>query len=88
VQKALKEKQKREAGELLDALRPLSLDCKENQIYGDMNLVNAAFLIERTREKEFDRKVQELDEAYGERKKIKYVGPMVPYNFVEIVVNF
>lgn len=88
VQKALEEKKKREVGELLDTLRPLSLASKENLTYGDMNLVNAAFLIERAREDEFDRKVQELDALYGERKKIKYVGPMAPYNFVEIVVNF
>ncbi len=88
VQKALEEKKKREVEELLDALRPMSLACKENQIYGDMNLVNAAFLIAKEKEVEFDRKVQELEKAYGERKKIKYIGPVVPYNFVEIVVNW
>ena len=88
VQKALEEKKKREAGELLDALRPLSLACKENQIYGDMNLVNAAFLITKEKEREFDHKVQELEKVYGERKKIKYIGPVVPYNFVEVVVNW
>jgi Gas vesicle synthesis protein GvpL/GvpF len=87
VQKALGEKKEREARELLDVLRPLSLICKENQVYGDMNLVNAAFLIAREKEEEFDQKIQELEEEYGERKKIKYVGPMAPYNFVEIVVN-
>ena len=88
VQKALEEKKKREAAELLAALRPLSLDCKENQIYGDMNLVNAAFLVAKEKEREFDHKMQELEKAYGERKKLKYVGPLAPYNFVEIVVNW
>jgi hypothetical protein len=88
VQKALEEKKKREAGELLAALRPLSLDCKENQIYGDMNLVNAAFLVAKEKEREFDRKMQELEKVYGERKKLKYIGPLAPYNFVEIVVNW
>jgi hypothetical protein len=88
VQKALEEKKKREVAELLEALRPLSLQCKENQIYGDMNLVNAAFLVAREKEREFDRKMQELEKVYGERKKIKYIGPVAPYNFVEVVVNW
>jgi hypothetical protein len=88
VQKALEGKKKREAKELLEALRPLSLDYKENRIYGDMNLVNAAFLVTKEKEREFDQKVRELEKIYGERKKIKYVGPVVPYNFVEVVIRW
>lgn len=88
VQNALAEKRKREAEELLEALKPLSLGCKENQIYGDMNLVNAAFLITREKESAFDGKMQELERVYGERKKLKYIGPVAPYNFVEVVVNW
>ena len=88
VQKALEEKKKREARELLEALKPLSLDHKENQIYGDMNLISVAFLITREQEGAFDLKMQELEKAYGERKQLKYIGPVVPYNFVEVVVNW
>ncbi len=87
VQKALEEKRKREVEDLLEALKPFSLDCKENRIYGDMNLVNAAFLVDREQERAFDRKMQELEEVYGARKKLKYIGPVAPYNFVEVVVN-
>lgn len=88
VQKALEAKQKREADELLDALKPLSHDYKVNATYGDMNLLNAAFLVAKEREGEFDRKMQELEREYGARKQLKYVGPIAPYNFVEVVVNW
>ncbi len=88
VQNALKEKRNSETEELLAALKPFSLACKENQIYGDMNLVNAAFLINQEQESAFDSKMQELEKVYGERKKLKYIGPVAPYNFVEIVVNW
>ncbi len=88
VQKALEEKKKREAQELLDTLKPLSLAYKENQMYGDMNLVNAAFLITREQEQAFDLKMQELEKEYGTRKELKYIGPVVPYNFVEVIVNW
>jgi hypothetical protein len=88
VQKALGEKKKREAEELLKALRPFSLDCKENQFYGDMNLVNAAFLVAREKERDFDRKINELEKIHSERKQLKYTAPIVPYNFVEVVINW
>ena len=88
VQKALEEKKKSEAKELIEALKPLSLDYKENQIYGDMNLVSAAFLVTREQERAFDNKMQELERAYSGRKQLKYIGPVAPYNFVEVVVNW
>ncbi|HTK08476.1 MAG TPA: GvpL/GvpF family gas vesicle protein [Ktedonobacteraceae bacterium] len=88
VQNALLEKRKKEAGELLDMLRPLSLACKENQFYGDMNLINAAFLVDREQERAFDEKIQELEKSYNGRKQLKYTSPVIPYNFVEVVINW
>jgi hypothetical protein len=87
VQKALAQKRKREARGLLDALRPLSLDCKENQFYGDMNIVNAAFLVAREKERDFDQKINELEKIHEKRIQLKYTVPIVPYNFVEISIN-
>lgn len=87
VQEALTEKRKGEAKELLDALRPLSLDCKENSFYGDMNILNAAFLVAKEKERDFDQKMDELDVKYRGRTKLKYISSIVPYNFVEIVIN-
>ena len=88
VQKALEEKKKKEAKELLEILKPLSLDFRENRVLGDMNLFNSAFLVAKAREHEFDQKMQELEKVYGERKKLKYFGPVPPYNFVEVVVTW
>lgn len=88
VQRALEEKKKKEAKDLLEILKPLSLDFRENRVLGDMNLVNAAFLVAKQREREFDQKMQELEKVYGERKKLKYIGPVPPYNFVEVVVTW
>lgn len=88
VQEALAEKKTKEAKELVEILKPLSLDFRENRVMGDMNLVNAAFLVAKNTEPEFDQKMQELAEVYGDRKKLKYIGPVPPYNFVEVVVTW
>ncbi|HEY1348238.1 MAG TPA: GvpL/GvpF family gas vesicle protein [Ktedonobacteraceae bacterium] len=88
VQRSLEEKKQQEADALFEALKPLSLDWRRNQLYGDMNIINAAFLVDREKEQAFDKKILDLEEAYGKRKKIKYIGPVVPYNFVEIVITW
>jgi hypothetical protein len=46
--------------------------------------MNAAFLIERDREAEFDQKVKEIASKYEGKLSFKYTGPWPPYNFVHI----
>jgi len=46
--------------------------------------MNAAFLIERDREQEFDAKVKEIAAKYEGKLSFKYTGPWPPYNFVHI----
>jgi len=47
-----------------------------------------AFLVETEREAEFDRRVEALGDAVDGRLRVKYVGPVPPSNFVEIVVTW
>lgn len=81
-----KEKDARQAV-LLDALTPLALEVKTNGLYGDMMILNAAFLVEQSREPEFDRKVQELADQDGAAVKYKYIGTVPPFNFVNIEIS-
>ena len=48
--------------------------------------VNAAFLVDKGREKEFDNIMDELGDKYKDRTKFLYVGPLPPFNFVNIVI--
>lgn len=88
VKEALEEKKEHEAQELLVALKPLSVDAKANKVYGDRNILSAAFLVEKAKEREFDEKINELAEKLGEGTKLEYFGPVPPYNFVEVVVTW
>lgn len=88
VKEALEEKKEKEAKELLAVLKPLSVDSKENKVYGDRNIFNAAFLVKKTKEKKFDQEFNKLVEKLGQRARLKYFGPVPPYNFVEIVVTW
>lgn len=86
VKSALELKKERIAEELMDALKKSSIHFRVNNTYGDRMILNAAFLVDRGREKEFDNRINELQAQYGEKIKFKYVGPVPPYNFVNIVL--
>lgn len=88
VKQALEEKKKKEAQALLDSLTGLAEDFQENRILGDRNILNAAFLVRKEKEEEFDQKINQLQQEFGERTKLDYFGPIPPYNFVEVVVTW
>src|SRR5919199_2434446 len=84
VAAALQRKSEAETAALLDALKPLAVETRVNNNLGDMMLLNAAFLVDKTQEQAFDAKVQALGEARAGRQIFQYVGPLPPYNLVDI----
>jgi len=65
-------------------LKELSYDAKANDPMGVKNLLNASFLIERSRESEFKEQVYKLDSEFQGKVNFKYVGPLPPYDFVDL----
>jgi hypothetical protein len=49
--------------------------------------MNAAFLVEKTKEAAFDKRVNELAEKHSDKITFKYVGTLPPFNFVNIEIN-
>jgi len=87
VAEALKKETENYKTLILDVLNPLSEDVKINDNYGEMMILNAAFLIKNVTEPDFDKAVNDLDEKYGRFMTFKYVGTLPPYNFVNLVIN-
>lgn len=88
VEAAMRRKREHEAGALLVRLKPLARETRINDVLIDRMILNAAFLVERSRVAEFDEAVRRLDAEMGERVLFKYVGPMPPYNFVKIAIRW
>lgn len=70
--------------EVYSSLRDTAVASRANKPIGDKMIMNAAFLIEREREAEFDQKVKEIAAKYEGKLSFKYTGPWPPYNFVHI----
>ena len=77
-----------EAEAILGELQPIAVDTVLNPIVTEMMILNAAFLVERTRVPEFDVAVQEIGASHAERLSFQYVGPLPPFNFVDASVNW
>lgn len=88
VKKALKARKTREQQTILDPLGGLWVKRKLNNPFGDQMITNAAFLVEKEKEERFDRAVEDMIAMSDGRMKFKYVGPIPPCNFVEIVVRW
>ncbi len=86
VEQALVKKKEKETESIVDVLRRTSVDHKLNRTVTDEMFMNAAFLIDKGREKEFDNMMDELSREYKDRVKFMYAGPLPPYNFVNIVI--
>lgn len=87
VEAALQKEKEIHKKDILNSLFPLATETKLNNNYGEMMIVNAAFLVEDHREAEFDLTVRELDAKYSDKIKFKYVGTLPPFNFVNLVIN-
>jgi hypothetical protein len=88
IESAMWQKRAQDSERVLGGLRPLSHKTAVNKVITDRMVLNAAFLVDREQQPSFDVAVKTLDEEMGKRLIFKYVGPVPPYNFVSIVVNW
>jgi len=84
VDQALTDKSNAYQREIYEALRYAATASRSSKPIGDRMIMNAAFLVERDKAEEFDRKVQEIEQRYEGRLRFTRTGPWAPYNFVTI----
>lgn len=87
VETALQKEKEIYKEDILNTLSHLALEVKTNNTYGERMIINAAFLVEKRKEAEFDQKANELSDKYGDKVKFKYVGKVPPFNFVNLAIN-
>jgi len=87
VEQALEQEKEKYRDEILGVLRPLAEEVRANDTYGELMIINSAFLVQKEKEPEFDSEVEGLADKYGEKIRFKYVGTLPPFNFVNLVVE-
>jgi hypothetical protein len=84
IESALEDMSTRYVADIHDSLKPVAVASRSNKPIGDLMILNAAFLVDRSQETAFDEKVKEVSRKYEDLLRFKYSGPWPPYNFVNI----
>ena len=67
-----------------DSLEPLAKEMVENDCQMQQMIYNAAYLIPWDKEEEFSQKVEELDQKFVGRLRIRYNAFTAPFNFAKL----
>jgi hypothetical protein len=87
VKDALERKKSKEEKNILNTFKKASVEWQDNKVFGDAMIANLAFLVDKSRLAEFDSLVDNLETGYAGRVKLKYIGPIPPCNFIELVIT-
>jgi hypothetical protein len=87
VKQLLDERRTRIAGELVMAIHSRWPNIVVNPTRDDTMLLNAAILVGRDEQAEFDNVIAELNGRYGDRFHFRCVGPLPPYSFATAEVK-
>jgi hypothetical protein len=70
-----------------DQFADLLVQEKQSKLFGDQMIVNLAVLIEQEKLDIFDARVEQYADERGKTVKVKYTGPVPPFNFVEMKIS-
>ena len=84
VASAIARRRERDAADLVAALDPLTVAVAVEPPSHEHVALDAAFLVERTRQTEFDEVIDAFAEGQGGRLRIRIVAPLPPHSFVDL----
>jgi hypothetical protein len=82
VAHAVEAKREADSGAILSELEPHAVATTPDALLHERMVVNAAFLVDRSRLEEFDAAVEAVSRARAERMQFKLLGPRAPHSFV------
>ena len=68
---------------IIDALAPLANDTAVGSAAGEYGVVNASFLVQRDALNRFEDALEESSASLTPRVKLRHIGPLPPYSFVD-----
>ncbi|MEV6318114.1 GvpL/GvpF family gas vesicle protein [Streptomyces sp. NPDC051776] len=87
VSQAVAEKRRVDAAAVEEHLMPFSVAVKSVEPASADGVVDSAFLVEDRRRKEFEEAAEELARSWHGRVRLRLLGPVAPYDFVDDALN-
>ena len=87
IARAIEVERERVARRVIAAVSDFAVDAAVDEPRHDDMLANVAFLVERQWVAAFDGALDELGREFGPGRRVRAVGPMPPYHFVELALD-
>jgi len=87
AKKALDKKREKYALQIQTFLKNYYVAFKVHELMDDRMVINVAFLINKREQKDFDRKVEEINTKFAEKLNFRCVGPLPPYSFYTLEIK-
>jgi hypothetical protein len=75
------------ANQIQTALGEITQNLKAHDLMDDKMVLNTAFLLDKTRQKEFEHKLNEVNDKFEDKLNFRCVGPLPPYSFYTLEVK-
>ena len=87
LKKTVDKKREEYAIQIQETLKSISHDFKMHELMDDKMMVNSAFLVDKDKREDFDKKVEELNAKFNEKLNFRCVGPLPPYSFYTLEIK-
>lgn len=87
IKKALDKKREKHATEIQAFLSNYCTSFKVHELMDDRMVINAALLINKHEQKDFDRKIEEINNEFAGKLNFRCVGPLPSYSFYTLEIK-
>jgi hypothetical protein len=87
VKRHLDKKKEMFANQIQAALGEIAQNLKAHDLMDDKMVLNTAFLLDKNRQKEFEHKLDEINDKFEDKLNFRCVGPLPPYSFYTLEVK-
>jgi len=87
VKRHLDKKKEILANQIQTDLGEITQNLKVHDLMDDKMVLNTAFLLDKNRQKEFEHKLDEIDDKFEDKLNFRCVGPLPPYSFYTLEVK-
>jgi len=84
IKNILDKEREKIASEIKAILAKMSIDLRAHGLMDDSMILNAAFLIDKDKKTEFEKRLDEMDTLYNKKINFRCVGPLPAYSFYTI----
>jgi hypothetical protein len=87
VKRYLDKKKAEYADQIQNTLSEIAQSFKAHELMDDTMVLNTAFLMDKNKQKDFEQKLDEINNEFEEKLNFRCVGPLPPYSFYTLEIK-